>query len=567
VPSACYVLGSGGVAHRLWDSHELWFRNWRAFSEARGHRGINTWARDGLMRRRITSHWRVAVIAATGCLFAALALAGSFLVSNGSLNTLGGALLEGSVSIGVFAVSFAFLAFQLSPYRSLVAGVPFRLLMASAFVMLVAVAPLAGVYADKGAARIGLVTIPLGAYLGLLLVVLAQREVSADRLLAVRTGSRYTRAYLNRFLLAAATQIREDNRLDDEAMLGPGGAKLPPPLHELDAHVTPPPLSDDPVELCVALASAAQQRDDAYGFAKATGRCISLLDEWVTLPLPQVSGVQEYELRRAVMALPTNGLRRIATGSRTGKGEHFAAQFVDICAHRIRTAPDRASSSTTQSLDLATEAADVCAALARERRRGPEAISLLTACRQVSERLLRAHPEFMEEFRLASYSSIVGFLAEAAIEADDAELVYRCAETLGWIGCAAVRYGADETTRRTAELVVEIARQARAAHMECFWDRCARTPYDHAVQHLEWMISWSPNSSAGAGSYLGVLGHACSRLLGYEVLLTLDASAQPPQVVPSSNKSQPWVESVHDHGTLRQYDYSKVDMVRRHALH
>lgn len=190
---------------------------------------------------------------------------------------------------------------------------------------------------------------------------------------------------------------------------------------------------------------------------------------------------------------------------------------------------------------------------------------MLAALRQVNELALREQPEVMLEHRLAGYTSRVIGLGETAIELSDSEALYRCLETLAWIGCSAVRYDGTETGRRTAEALVQLGRRARAEDIDCFWDRCARTPYDHTVEHLSWMVSWIPRSVNGRAR-LGVLGRAASRLQGVKMTLDLDDSTDPPTVTVAKSPS-PHKESVEDHGVRRTYDYSDDTMVDEFQLH
>ena len=243
----------------------------------------------------------------------------------------------------------------------------------------------------------------------------------------------------------------------------------------------------------------------------------------------------------------------------------IAEGFVEACAEYVRESFYRGEIDSDLAHAVAGQGVALLHRLMRVERNGPSFISMLAALRQVNELILRQQPEVMLEHRLARYVSRVIGLGESAIELSDSEALYRCMETLAWIGCSAVRYNGTETGRRTAEAIVQLGRRARAANIDCFWERCARTPFDHAVEHLSWMVSWIPRSTNGKG-WLGVLGRAASRLRGVEMALDLDETTDPPTVTVVRSDT-PYRESVDDHGVRRTYDYSDPTMVDEFKLH
>jgi hypothetical protein len=514
--------------------------------------------------RRIRAHPRASAVLGIGVIFMCVAVFAAANASDDTAKSLRGDGLTASISIAIFSVSFAFLGYQLSPYRHLASRAPFRLLLASACALLLAISPLLGIGSASTTGRFAFASIPLGAFAGLVLILLAQREGSADRLLAAAAPARLAGFQL-RFLHEAAVQIRELDELDELVRHGPGGA-VPPPMHEIFTPASRPPQRDDPVALCVSLARTARDRGDGYAFALALTRVLDIASAWETCDLPSLPDVEEYQLCRVLTEHAKEGLQRIGSSSTVGESKEFASRFVEACCLHVRSADGRGEVDSHLTAEIASAAGAVCSRLARAGERGSEAELLLTACRQLSELALRGRPEMMEEHRLAAYVSIVDSLAGDGIATSDSELVYRCSETIGWMGCAAVRYGACENGRRSAQALVQIGRSARASDLDCFWDRCSRTPFDHAMEHLGWMISWVPASGEKGLSMTGFLEHAYSRLIGHPVTLEVDQSAAKATITVKADESKAWVEHVNDHGVLVKYDYSDHSELRQHVL-
>ena len=498
--------------------------------------------------------------------FAAVVVAGIAVVDHDSLDAVLGELVGASLAIAVFAVNFSFLALQLSPYRAFVPGVPDWQLVCSAVLLVVAIAPLLGLAAtpDTGG-RVAFVSIGVGAYAGLLLVVAAQRHATPMRLLARATQGRRMDRFVAAFVDDSAGQIAIVKRLDDAAFHGSDGRTLSPPMHELAAEVTPPALPDDPAELCVGLASAAIRRGDSNTFMLAVERAMRVAADLAARQPSDEAGIEAYRLRSALRSHGLDALARIGDASvAEGASVAYARRLVDHWALHVRRAVDEDTADSELTRSVAFLAAGVCRRLIEQGRRGEETIALLVACRQVCERALRPGPEMMAEHRLAAYASIVAGLGEIAIERRDEELVYRVIETLVWIIAGAIRSGGQETGRRGLEDLVDLARLARHRGVGCFDVRCARGPYEHVEGHMVDIVSWVDPSRE---RWLKLIGTAWSRLVGHEIALKIEGSGDDARIRKVVDQSRTHVESVEDHGFLRAYDYSNPAMTDRHPLH
>ncbi len=381
-------------------------------------------------------------------------------------------LISLDLAIAIFAVNFSFLAFQLSPYRSLVKGVSGRHLTASLAVILVALAPLLGfVWGERVAARTAITLTPILAYGGFLLVALALREAEPMALLARRLSRRNLKRFLARFAASVREQLRQ--RGDDDQPRPE--EKVPPPTHEIFFHAPPPPQLDDPVEFLVHAATVAIGNSDTHSYAVVLERALGIAVELEEHTEPD-DDVRGYKVKAALDGHALGALQRIgrAAADKAAPTE-FAARFVTTCAEFV----ERRTTERRQAEELSLRVLHLAANIGGElvlRASTEVVIGFLIASRHAAERGIVEVNDDLAEFALAAYPSAIQHLGEEAIKAHDPEFLYHCLDALCWTGCAAVRRDGSEVGRTSMQTLVQLGREARAANLECFWTRCTLTP-------------------------------------------------------------------------------------------
>ncbi len=472
-----------------------------------------------------------------------------------------------SVAIAVFAVNFSFVAFQLAPYRALLAGPSPRHLLAATALVLLALIPLSGVSAGSDAVgRLAVIVVPLLAYGGVLLVALGLREASPTRILGRRASDRALKRFIATFEPMVRSQVQELERLDVDARAERTGDRVPPPMHEISHRVPPPPVDGDPFDACVALAAAAVDRDDAAIFVPTVERLLDLAEILTDAKFADRDGIDGRNVSAAASAHAKVALGRVVRVLALTDGREVLADlFIEALSRYLREAGARRRAAKSWTRDVCSSAAGACRSQLERNTAGAGIIGLLLAIRQVVEGTLREQPDYQEEFSLASYPYAVQAIGEHAVERKDSDIVFRCLETLGWIGCAGVRYGGAEIGRRAASGLVQIGRLARAHELECHWDRCALTPYEHADERLGWMATWIPKTGR-PDPWLRIVGTAFSRLRGQHCDLALEDS-DPPRLKLSEDRTRSYRESFASEAGRRTLDYSDASMLKDWALH
>jgi len=505
----------------------------------------------------------------SGIPFAALSVGLFIWVDEETAKRLAPALVGLTMALAVFAINFSFVAFQLAPYRHLHQGPSRRHLTASVMLVVLALAPLLGSFCGTASTgELAAAATPILAFSAVFLVAFALREAEPDQILASQASDSALESFAKRFGFAVRQQVKELKRLDFEADL-PRDERLPPPMHEIFHRVPPPPLRNDPLDVCVRAAEAALGNDDATVFTPAVERLIAIAMELRTHPFATSQEVEGSQLATAAEMHGAAAIDRVIELLNTAEGRaSLADRFIEIVARHVRESgfEGRATSEEVGKLFMAGVA--VAEAQIEKGRSSTGVIGLLVAARMVTDQTLRAlneKEEPLEEYSLAIYPSGVQELGEAAIDSRKSELLYRCLETLSWIGCSAVRDDGSETGRRAAEGLVQLGRLARHIKLECHWARCTLTPHQHARERLQWMVTWIPKSHERE-RWLESLGTAFSRLDGYERSLRLEESDTPKITLVMPEDAEPHTESFFAEGGERTLDYSDEAMLKDQVL-
>jgi hypothetical protein len=505
-----------------------------------------------------------------GVPFMALSAATAIWVNGGTAASLAPALVGVTMALAIFAINFSFVAFQLAPYRQLLRGPSPTHLLAALGLVIIALLPLIGsLCSTETTGRLAAAVTPLLAYGTIFLVVLGLREAEPDRVLATKASDTALDRFARQFELAAREQIKALQQLDFEADL-PTDDRFPPPTHEIFHRVPPPPLKDDPFEICVRTVEASIKADDAAVFTPSVERLLYLLERLRSYSYKDSDGINGWEVAAAGTTHGVAALNRVAEllGSSEASGV-LVSRFTDIVARHVRQAGFDGQATSERVISLFMTGVAISKRKIERDSDGAGVIGLLLAARKVCDQTLRSLDREQDQFgdhSLAAYPAGVRAIGEAAIEQGDSDLLFRCMETLSWIGCAAVRFGGRETGLRAAGGLVQLGRMARYARLECPWPRCTLTPFQHVRERLAWMVTWIPKAD-NPHQWLEPLSTAFSRLDGYEKKLRLNEETDPLDVefVPNEER-KPHQESFFAEGGTRTLDYSDEGMLKDQVL-
>jgi hypothetical protein len=402
---------------------------------------------------RRPSRWRVALAGLV--LFAVLGIILALTANGNSLRAHNAALLSLGLGVTVFAVNFSSLAFQMSPYRTLVRGASPRHLLAALVLTALALVPLGGfACGDRLVGQLAVGLIPLLAYGSFVLTMLAQREAEPLVLLERRLSPRALARFFPEFAESVRAELRRrgdddrgERRIDEKA--------VPPPTHEIFYRMPPPPQVDDPLEFLVRLSNAAIANSDTHTYAAAVTRALAITREVGEQEEPDTD-VPGYKVKGALEDHARSALERIGRAATEEKvPEEFAERFVIACGEYLEGAADARLQGKERTLRILKVGGDIAAELVRRGATGA-AVGLLVVIRQVAERGMEEIPEGeFDRYHLVGYPDVVAELGKQAVKVGDTEFLYRCFDTLGWMGCAAVRWGAGDAGRLCMQALVQ----------------------------------------------------------------------------------------------------------------
>jgi hypothetical protein len=468
-------------------------------------------------------------------------------------------LLTITVTFAVFAVNFSFLEYQLSPYRGLFRGIAWPHVVSATAVLLLAIVPVGVALARPSPGRVVAFILPIVAISSVVLALIARR--CADPMQRVKSllSKKHFEVFLSRLGAAAAIELQhvEDLQLSSvhEA-----------PSHEWDYRVPPKVNFFDPFDSALALAFAAATNGDGQVFDEAVEAIVKMVEMATNKKVLVLDGglKADYKVLKLVTDHARDRLIQLVRMTLDiDKTDRYAKGLGDVLGAHLRT--EAANSRQTQ--DFARGLMKSLCFLAIETyKRGwrTNAMRTLIVARECANYGISHPPEAKDVFfdhELILYPLTMYELAGAALDQKDAEFLYRCMETIGYLGCSAVKADKRDLGRQCAQSLVQISRRSRHLKMECFWARCGMLPWQHARERVDWMLTWVAHIPDDARqAWLDTFSEAYSRIDGNALTITLaEEDGKPFFRFNRGEKSHTMTYMDKDTVT---YDYSDESMLR-----
>lgn len=145
--------------------------------------------------------------------------------------------------------------------------------------------------------------------------------------------------------------------------------------------------------------------------------------------------------------------------------------------------------------------------------------------------------DFLAPFSVSAPIFMIKRIGSYAVSGGDVEMLYRCLEALAWLGCGIASNCGDPKHREEEPLkaciasLVQLGREARHKKLQCFWERCILPPHIHAEEKMGWILKLLvqiPAPNGDTGFYLqGTMAGAYSRLRGFECSIEPDTKTNP----------------------------------------
>ncbi len=149
----------------------------------------------------------------------------------------------------------------------------------------------------------------------------------------------------------------------------------------------------------------------------------------------------------------------------------------------------------------------------------------------------KTRDDFLAPFSVSAPICMIKRIGSYAVSGGDFEMLYRCLEALAWLGCGIASNCGDPKHREEEPLkaciasLVQLGREARHKKLQCFWERCILPPQIHAEEKMGWILQRLVQITAlngDKGFYLqGTMARAYSRLRGFECSIEPDTKLNP----------------------------------------
>lgn len=476
-----------------------------------------------------------------------------------------GALLTINITIAVFAVNFSLLAYQSSPYRALFRNLSFRHIASAAITLLLSLLPLfAFAFSIKWVPSIALLEIPLVAYASILLSQMAQEEVSPNRILEIEASDISIKSFGDDFAKSVEAARVEPPELQGED-------KIPPPMHEMTWNPIPKIPSKDPFGFLRMLAITAIEHGDLQTFEIAIERVLT-----ATIKLKQyIDEKRKKENLHCFDIINEYAISNFLSITHICKKEDrqvFAERFLNITAAYIYRLDDSKYESQEYAMHILHAMAEVAKELLGKGNSKVAQIPIIVA-RQWVTRSLKGSTEgpdardFLKPYSLANCTNIIKKLGEEAITLGDTEFLYRCLDALGWLGCSTARSNESVVGKACASALVQLGRISRAKGLQCFWTHCALSPTDHALERLNWIVSWTVSQKEqNRNSWADFLSEAISRLQGKETKIRY-VEQENKWKCEIINSDVPHIVTINDNGRVCSIDYSDINELKEYELY
>ena len=499
--------------------------------------------------------WLIGALAFLGASFALFRFSEG--MSLGSLNTT---LIGVNVSLAVFAINFSFLGYQTSQFKHLRRTIPLRMVLGSLAVILLATSPLVLLlFAVPYVPRIALGLIPLVAYSSVFLLGLAQRETNPLVLLERLCSGNRAKKFLQRFAEESDVRLASLKEID---LSKP--ADMPP--HEWEWHIPPDLELKDPFNDLFSVARVAVKNSDLVVFERAMQIALERVDA-VEAFQPRRTRSEPYKITRVVTRHVNNTISRVvAEVVENDKSGAFLSKALDILSLYMVSLAS-ASHQTSDKAFFALSLMETLGKKCLESGQYESAIIPVVIARQLVQKGMLSPPDFGSGENAQTHSfvfkhglslipDVIKDMGRVGVTVKDSNYVYRCLDALGWLGCSAIKANRIDVVRTCLRGIAQLGRESRAAELQCFWDRCALQPADHARERIEWIISWLDKvKDVEREACIRSLEEALSRLQGTKTDLAIVESDGKLKIT-INDSDKPYVVRYSRERVTRQVDYS-----------
>lgn len=486
---------------------------------------------------------------------------------NAEMEGFGPVLIGANLTVAALAINFSFMTYQATEVRRFKNGLSGNLLAACLVVLFIAISPVIALVIGKDhVGWVGAATIPALAMMTLFLVSLAKREANPVVMMRAATSQRKWKKSIEANSRALS---KARNEFDQLKLISKGNL----PTHEFDWFIQPSIPPSDPSRLILGIGMFGAKNKNFECVIAAANHFIEALDCGWNLYYKQSAkhyGSVEY-IKDSFKMLASEARQNDPTGQLSRGISNAIAHYIVNQAAKGEPAPQPIGFLSALLVDEGCE-------LLESKKSSEVAQDALIAIRQVCDRganswkgirEIKDHDYFRYlfwEHSLSVYAYTMKSLGSSAIKAGNSHFLYLVLEAFAWLGCSAVKGDNVELAKACIRGLAQLGREARNANLECHWDKCALLPDQHALERLEWILTWVPKATVNIqGEFLALLGNGASRLRGRESAYSI--SSNDDKQLQRDFTDEAYSESQSGEAGSRDLDYSDNSMLKDYELY
>lgn len=469
------------------------------------------------------------------------------------------AFVSTGIGIATFSISFSFLQYQFSPYKALLRSISNRHLIYCYAVVFISVIPLINLIINKTyVPAAGIFCIPLLIYGAILLPIISIEECNPSLLMKMSLSRNNISRYLNEFKFVDKAAKEKSEKLEFE---WPNET----PLHNVASKYNTNVISNDPFALLCNVVELALKNGDKKTYEQAITIYFILTDLCVNNEIVDYNSGSRFGINKQV----SDTFEIILTQVVAAKNIPLLSIIIYKTGDFVKEKALRQQQATSPYDDLI----DIMVKYAKTALdNNPEFVIYISSlCRELSQKGIH-DPETGERkmffsLHLASFAKYITIIGQEAVLKKNSDVLYRCLEDLGFLGCTAVKKNHFNVIIECLQGLVQLGREARAAGVKCFWRHCSLDMTDHADQRIEWMVTWLPQvPEEDRGLLAESFGTAYSRLYGKKLIVSIE-EIKGELGVKFTKSDEKHIENYADGKYRKTVDYSDFKEIKEFKLY
>lgn len=465
-----------------------------------------------------------------------------------------------SIGFATFAITFSFLQYQFSPYKTLLRSISLKHLIFSCLVLLIATTPLFCLFLSlENVPTVGAFCIPILFYCLILLIVIASEETNPSIFLERKMSDRAIGRFLLKYDVRVNSELKHKESLDFSK---PGEA----PMHDFSNRYTTSSIPNDPFNHLLIVNEIALKNGDLLMYEYVIDHFLMLSDACLHSNTKEESRDFKFKVQKLItdsFETCVNSILKLSESLPVQNllvykvGDYIKSKALDNLQVRE---PSIGMSSTLTNF-----------AKNMINKNDDASLYIISTFRQLAQKGIYDPPtgEDLNLFKnyLAIFPDLIKKIGQEAINKKASDFLFRCLEELGYLGCTAIKNNHYPVGIECLQAIVQLGREARNANIKCFWTRCALDAIDHAEERLTWMLTWVPSlEEKERNDWAESFSTAYSRLSGYKTeIFFVDKDSKIGYGIEKT--SAPHIEGFMTEGYHKQINFSDFAEIKESKLY